>query len=63
MMSGRQLCFSLVDYMFSFSQAKFVEFIDRLKAGTEQDQAIQQVFGMSATGFEKGWSTYVRKKY
>lgn len=60
---GRELCFSLVDYMISLGQKKFVGFIDRLKADATETQAIMDAFGVTTEDFEKGWMAYIRSKY
>ncbi|MEW6360418.1 MAG: protein kinase [Planctomycetota bacterium] len=61
--SGRYLCFSLVDYAVSRGPKQFVEFVDKIKDGADQETALREVFGRPLDEFEAGWKAFVDKKY
>jgi hypothetical protein len=56
---GRMFCFSLLDYMLSIDEEKYIAFLDRLKLGTDQVAALEDVYGMTAAEFEEGWFRHI----
>ena len=59
---GRKQCMSIVDFM--LRQKKFRKFVEKLKEKeVTEEQAFQEVFGVTPAEFEQHWRAFVTKSY
>ena len=60
---GRDLCFSVVDYLFSVNPKRFFDLVKQLRAGTDTKVALREIYKKDFGEFEADWLDFVESKY
>ncbi|MBI3099453.1 MAG: hypothetical protein HYY93_14680 [Planctomycetes bacterium] len=54
---------SVIDFFLTEHKSKFLKFLDALREGAKQEDALQQAFGWSIDDLEREWRAFVTRAY